>query len=177
MCVDVLGCQAAPMSEWRPRTPASPCCRLAHLARFWHGQRSRTTGRSRLDSWFGGLGDRLVAVDVEARVAYVAREDVDALEATHPSEAVRFLPGHDQWVMGPGTKDAQRHCVDAASPHDAQGQPSDRRRCCARNMGSNGDEVTVTWLDERRRPRKAIERETARLAAILDRDLRLTLAS
>ena len=106
MCVDVLGCQAAPMSEWRPRTPASPCCRLAHLARFWHGQRSRTTGRSRLDSWFGGLGDRLVAVDVEARVAYVAREDVDALEATHPSEAVRFLPGHDQWVMGPGTKDA-----------------------------------------------------------------------
>jgi hypothetical protein len=44
-------------------------------------------------------------------------------------------------------------------------------------MGSNGDEVTVTWLDERRRPRKAIERETARLAAILDRDLRLTLTS
>ncbi len=27
----------------------------------------------------------------------VAREDVDVLEATHPSEALRFLPGHDQW--------------------------------------------------------------------------------
>jgi hypothetical protein len=40
-----------------------------------------------------------------------------------------------------------------------------------------GDEITVTWLEERRRPRKAIERETARLAAVLDRDLRLTLAS
>jgi hypothetical protein len=39
-----------------------------------------------------------------------------------------------------------------------------------------GDEVTVTWLDERRRPRKAIERETRRLAAVLGRDLRLTLA-
>ena len=25
--------------------------------------------------------------------------------AARPSEAVRFLPGHDQWVMGPGTKD------------------------------------------------------------------------
>ena len=40
-----------------------------------------------------------------------------------------------------------------------------------------GDEITVTWLDERRRPRNAIERETGRLAAVLDRDLRLTLAS
>lgn len=38
-----------------------------------------------------------------------------------------------------------------------------------------GDEITVTWLDERRRPQQAIERETHRLAAILDRDLRLTV--
>ena len=40
-----------------------------------------------------------------------------------------------------------------------------------------GDEITVTWLDERRRPDEAIERETRRLADVLDRDLRLSLTS
>ena len=35
-----------------------------------------------------------------------------------------------------------------------------------------GDELAVTWLDDRPRPGKAIERETVRLAAVLDRDLR-----
>ena len=32
-------------------------------------------------------------------------EDLDALMAAQPTTAVRFLPGHDQWVIGPGTKD------------------------------------------------------------------------
>ena len=40
-----------------------------------------------------------------------------------------------------------------------------------------GDELTVTWLDERRRPDAAIERESARLADLLGRDLRLRLTS
>ena len=37
--------------------------------------------------------------------AELVREDLDSLEAALPSAAVRFLPGHDQWVIGPGTKD------------------------------------------------------------------------
>jgi hypothetical protein len=36
-----------------------------------------------------------------------------------------------------------------------------------------GDEVTVTWLDERRRPDEAIEREFGRLADLVGRDLHL----
>ena len=135
-----------------------------------------SAGRKRLESWFLGLGDRLAAVDVEGTVAYVAREDVDALDATPPSEAARFLPGHDQWVMGPGTKDA--HVT-----------PSPRRDLITRKANPvivdgvvcgtwarRGDEITVTWLDERRRPDEAIEREAGRLAGILDLDLRLRLA-
>ncbi len=77
---------------------------LDHL-HYWLGD-GLSAGRKRLEAWFAGLGDRLVAVDVEGTAAYVVREDVDALEAARPSDAVRFLPGHDQWVMGPGTKDA-----------------------------------------------------------------------
>jgi hypothetical protein len=40
-----------------------------------------------------------------------------------------------------------------------------------------GDELAVTWLDERCRPEHAVEEETARLAGILDTDLRLRLTS
>lgn len=50
-------------------------------------------GRKRLTTWFSELGDQLTAVDVEGTAAYVAREDVDALEATIPSDAVRSFPG------------------------------------------------------------------------------------
>ncbi len=143
---------------------------------YWLGN-CLSAGRRRLDSWFEGLGDRLVAVDVEGSVAYVAREDVGALEATHPSEAVRFLPGHDQWVMGPGTKDAHVTPSTRRDLMTRKANPVIAGGVVCGTWARKGDEVTVTWLDARRRPRKAIERETARLAAVLDRDLRLTLAS
>jgi hypothetical protein len=40
-----------------------------------------------------------------------------------------------------------------------------------------GDELTVTWLDEQRRPDRAIEQQAGRLADLLGRDLRLRLTS
>jgi hypothetical protein len=135
-----------------------------------------SAGRKRLNSWISGLGDRLVGVDVEGTSAYAVREDVDSLVASLPSEAVRLLPGHDQWVMGPGTKDV--HVV-----------PSSRRGPVTRKANlvivagvvcgtwaHKGNELTVTWLDERRPPQHAIELEAARLAGILGRDLRMKLA-
>ena len=71
---------------------------------YWFGE-GLSAGRKRLNSWLAGLGDRLVAVDIEGTTAYVVREDVDSLLAAESSNSVRFLPGHDQWVMGVGTKD------------------------------------------------------------------------
>jgi hypothetical protein len=143
---------------------------------YWLGN-GLSAGRKRLDNWFSGLGDRLVAVDVEGTTAYVAHEDLDALATAAPSEAVRFLPGHDQWVIGPGTKD--RHVT-----------PSSRRDVMTRKANPvivggvvcgtwarKGDELTVTWLDERRRPDELIEQEAARLAGILGRDLNVRLTS
>ena len=147
---------------------------IEHL-HYWLGN-GLSAGRKRLDSWVDGLGDRLVPIAVDGSVAYVVREDVGALAATDPSEAVRFLPGHDQWVMGPGTKDthvtppARRDLVTRkANPVIAGGV------VCG-TWARKGDEVTVSWLDERRRPQRAIEQETARLAAALGTDLRLTPA-
>ena len=109
---------------------------LDHL-HYWLGD-GLSAGRRRLAAWFSELGDRLVAVDVDGTAAYVVREDVDALEASLPSEAVRFLPGHDQWVIGPGTKDTQV-------------TPSSRRDLMTRkaNPVITGGVVSGTWARTR----------------------------
>ena len=144
---------------------------LDHL-HYWLGD-GLSAGHKRLDRWISGLGDRLVAVDIEGTTAYVVREDVDSLAASRPSEAVRFLPGHDQWVMGPGTKDVH---VTPSSRRDLmtrKANPLIVGGVVCGTWARKGDELTVTWLDERRRPEEAIEHEAARLAARLGRDLHL----
>jgi hypothetical protein len=141
---------------------------------YWLGE-GLSAGRKRLAGWISELGDRQVEVDVEGTVAYILREDVDALEATLPPEAVRFLPGHDQWVIGAGTKDVH---VTPTSRRDLMTRKANPVIAGGQVCGTwarNGNELTVTWLDERRRPRAAIEQETARLAGILGRDLHLRL--
>jgi winged helix DNA-binding protein len=143
---------------------------------YWLGD-GLSAGRRRIERWFAELGDRLVEVDVEGTAAYVVREDVDALVASLPSEAVRFLPGHDQWVIGPGTKDVH---VTPSSRRDLmtrKANPVILGGVVSGTWARKGDELTVTWLDERPRPDEAIERESARLGGLLDRDLRLRLTS
>lgn len=143
---------------------------------YWLGE-GLSAGRRRIDGWFGELSDRLVPVDVDGTTAYVVREDLDALVSAQPSETVRFLPGHDQWVIGPGTKDANV-------------TPSDRRDLMTRKENPvvfggvvcgtwrrKGADLTVRWLGSRRRPDEAIQRESGRLADLLETDLRLTLTS
>ncbi|MEJ7741711.1 MAG: crosslink repair DNA glycosylase YcaQ family protein [Nocardioidaceae bacterium] len=141
---------------------------------YWLGN-GLSAGRTRLNRWLVELGDRLVPVDVEATTAYVVAEDVESLTTARPSNAVRFLPGHDQWVMGPGTKDV--HVT-----------PSSRREAVTRKANpvivggvvcgtwaAKGDQLMVTWLEGTQPPQKAIEEEARRLAGIVDTDLHLTL--
>lgn len=60
-----------------------------------------------LRGWFAAVGDRLVTVDVEGTTAYLLAEDAEELAGTPPTEAVRLLPGFDQYVLGPGTTAAE----------------------------------------------------------------------
>ena len=76
---------------------------LDHL-HYWLGN-GLSAGRKRLDTWFAGLGDQLAAVDVEGTDGVRRARGRRRPRGRSPSEAVRFLPGHDQWVIGPGTKD------------------------------------------------------------------------
>ncbi len=87
------------MSYFRNYGPATQ----DHL-HYWLGE-GLSAGRKHLLGWLKKVKDQLVVVNVDGDDAYVVSEDIDALMNTRPTQAVRFLPGHDQWVMGPGTKD------------------------------------------------------------------------
>jgi hypothetical protein len=45
----------------------------------------------------------LAEVEIDGQPAHVLAEDVDELAAARPGNAVRLLPGFDQYVLGPGT--------------------------------------------------------------------------
>ena len=78
---------------------------LGHLE-YWLGQ-GLGAGRKRVRTWLADLGERLVEVDVEGLPALVLAEDEASLVGAEASDAVRLLPRHDQWVLGPGTADAR----------------------------------------------------------------------
>jgi hypothetical protein len=154
---------------FRAYGPATP----DHLC-YWLGE-GLGAGRKRIQSWIAGFGDRLVAVDIDGDVAYVLREDLEELAATPATTAVRLLPGYDQWVLGPGTADA--HVV-----------PPGKRTLVSRGAniviagGSvsgtwslTGDQVVVVWFAGTEPPKGDVAAEVARLAAILDRPLHLTV--
>jgi hypothetical protein len=132
-----------------------------------------SAGRKRLDAWLSELRDQLVAVEVEGTTAYVVREDVDSLVAARPSDAVRLLPGHDQWVMGPGTKDVHVIPPTRRDPVTRKANPVIVGGVVCGTWARKGDELTVGWLDDRPPPRAPLEQEAARLGGILGRDLRL----
>jgi len=141
---------------------------------YWLGE-GLSAGRRRLDRWLGEMGDRLVGVDVDGTTALVLADDVDALAAARPSRAVRFVPGHDQWVMGPGTKDAH---VTPPGLRDAVTRKANLVLVGGVVSGTwavRAGTVTVAWRGEERPSRKAIQAEAARLATMLDTDLRLVL--
>ncbi|MFL5647170.1 MAG: DNA glycosylase AlkZ-like family protein [Chloroflexota bacterium] len=132
-------------------------------------------GRRRITAWIAGFGDRLVEVDVNGESAFVMREHVEELAAASPTSAVRLLPGHDQWVLGPGTADV--HIV-----------PAGRRALISRGANMvivrgvvsgtwtlTHDNVAVHWFAEDRPAEKGLADEVERLATILGQPLRVSV--
>ena len=133
-------------------------------------------GKRQLRAWFGELEPQLAEVDVDGVRAFVLAEDLDELAATSATDAVRLLPGFDQYVLGPGTGDGRV-------------VPAARRAAVSRQSGwispvvvvggvvagtweLDGEQARISWFGEAGKPpRKALGAEVARLAAILDRDL------
>lgn len=149
--------------------PATP----GHV-HYWLGD-GLSAGRRRIDRWLSALEDRLVAVDVDGETSYVVRDDVDSLVSSQPSEVVRFLPGHDQWVMGPGTKDVHVTPPALRALITRKANPVIAGGVVQGTWARKGDDLTVTWLGERGPAPEAVELEAVRLGRILDRDLVLRL--
>jgi len=142
---------------------------------YWLGN-GLSAGRKCLQLWLTRMSDRLVEVDVAGESAFVLGEDVDELMAARPTSAVRLLPGHDQWVIGPGTKDA--HVV-----------PPTRRTRITRKANlvvaggvvrgtwlAKAGDIEVTWFGENGKPPlNDVTEEVGRLSAFLDRPLKMTI--
>jgi hypothetical protein len=142
---------------------------------YWLGN-GLSAGRKRLNRWLSELGDQFVAVNVEGTTAYVVGEDANTIDSARPSRAVRFLPGHDQWVMGPGTKDAHVTPTSRRDPVTRKANLVIVGGVVCGTWARKGDEITVAWLDKQQRPEAEIKQEVARLAGILDRDLHPTFS-
>jgi hypothetical protein len=162
--------RSAVQNYLRAYGPATP----DHL-QYWLGA-GLGAARRRLGRWISDLDDRLVTVDIEGDPAMVLREDLDGLADTTSTTSVVLLPGHDQWVLGPGTADA--HVV-----------PPTRRAAVTRGANivvANGvvsgtwslraAGALVSWFPEcGPPPREALASAVDRLAGVLDRPLRSTI--
>jgi hypothetical protein len=89
---------------------------------------------------------------------------------------VRLLPGHDQWVIGPSTKDEHVVPPEHRTPVTRKANLVVAGGVVSGTWSVKADELTVTWFPARGRPpRKAFDEEIARLSAILDRPLKVTV--
>jgi winged helix DNA-binding protein len=143
---------------------------------YWLGE-GLSAGRKRVQGWLADLTDRLVEVEVEGESRHVLREDLDDLMAARPSRAVHLLPGHDQWVMGPGTKDEHVTPAPLRDLVTRKANPVTVGGVVSGTWSVKGDDVRVTWLGAGRLPRTALTEAVDRLGAILERGLRLTLST
>jgi winged helix DNA-binding protein len=136
-----------------------------------------SAGRKRVDRWIGELvGDPVIEIQVDGAPMLHLRDQVDSLTATDPlPDQVTLLPGYDQWVLGPGTKDDRI-------------VPTEHRLAVTRgaNVVLLGGQVagiwkldktalTVSWFANGRPPKAQVEAEIARLSSLLDRALTLTV--
>jgi hypothetical protein len=142
---------------------------------YWLGE-GLGGGRKRIQSWIAGLGDRLVAVDIDGDPAHILREDADELAAAKPSTAVRLLPGYDQWVLGPGTADATVVPPARRTLVSRQANLVIAGGVVSGTWSLTDDQLVVDWFAEAGSPaEELLADEVARLATILGRPLQPTV--
>jgi hypothetical protein len=129
-----------------------------------------------LKAWIAQVEHRMVEVDVEGEPHYVMDDDLDALMATKPAKAVRFLPGHDQWVMAPGTQDIHITPASRRDPVTRKANLVVAAGVVSGTWSAKGDDLVVTWFEDAGRvPRSAIAAEAERIGGILGRGRALTV--
>ena len=143
---------------------------------YWLGS-GLSAGRRRIERWVSDLSDRLTQVALDGADTLVESADLDELLAARPGSAVRMLPGHDQWVIGPGTRDTLITPAPLRDLMTRKANPLIVGGVVSGTWLQKGDSLSVTWLGPAPRPTAAIEAEVARLGAILGRELEVDWVS
>jgi len=87
---------------------------------------------------------------------------------------VRFLPGHDQWVMGAGTKDKHVVPPPRRTPVTRKANVVVAGGVVSGTWTAKGDQLVVEWFAEAGRiPRTALTEESERVGSILGRQREL----
>jgi hypothetical protein len=124
-----------------------------------------------LRAWLTSMKDKLADVNVDGTQAFILRTDLETLQSAAATDALRLLPAYDQWVMGPGSADAN------LVPKQIRSEVSRGANIVV--FGGRvtgiwsiaGDTVTVAWSDKQKAPREQIAEEVERLAEIVERSL------
>ena len=150
--------------------PATP----AHL-HSWLGE-GLSAGRSRIDRWWRELSadvaGEVVEVDVDGESRWLLADHVAELAAVRPETRVVLLPGKDDWVMGPGTKDVWVVPAEHRTSMTRGAHPVVVDGVVAGTWRRSDDtvEVSCSLAGEER---VALEAEVDRLAGLLEVDLSL----
>jgi hypothetical protein len=141
---------------------------------YWLGE-GLGAARRQIQSWVDQLGDRLAEVLVEGTPALVRRGDARALASTEATDEVRLLPGHDQWVLGPGTADAHVVPQDQRK-HVTKGAPLVIRSGVVSGIWAvRKDQLQISWFADRKPPVADLREQAGRVADLLGRALDFTV--
>jgi hypothetical protein len=139
-----------------------------------------SAGRRRVERWTDEvLRDAATEVEVDGEPALLLREHVAGLEAAVPTDAVTLLPGHDQWVLGPGTADPRVVPAGRRAGVTRGAALVLRGGVVAGTWSARAGVLDVAWSAGTARPsRDALAAEADRLGALLGRvlEVRLTAA-
>jgi len=141
----------------------------AHL-QYWLGE-GLGAGKRRIEGWLTDLGDDVTALDLDGAGALVLTEHANELAATDTTKAVRFLAGHDQWVLGPGTAAPQvvPPALRPAVPRGANGVISGG--VVAGTWKVADETLAVAWSGPAGPPAEALHEQAERVGALLGRPI------
>ncbi|MGC5615701.1 DNA glycosylase AlkZ-like family protein [Georgenia sp. Z1491] len=138
---------------------------------YWLGE-GLSAPRRRVLDWLRSAD--AVRVGVDGRDAWALGADLEAILGARASDVVRLLPGHDPWVLGPGTADDR-----IVPPHHRAevSRGSDlvvRGGVVVGTWRTRGSEVSVAWFGGAdAATRRELESELARVGVVRGRELAL----
>lgn len=141
----------------------------AHL-QYWLGE-GLGAGRKRIEGWLADLGDDVIAVDLNGAASLVLTEHAEELAATEAIGAVRFLTGHDQWVLGPGTADRQVVPPELRPAVTRGANVVIAGGVVAGTWKVAKETLAVAWSGAASPPTEALDGQTERVATLLGRQI------